>query len=348
MNLACKHDGRASEIQLCPHLVGQKDAAFWRVLRGAAMRYDCCCATCEEAFAGGKSLSFVEVCSACAREIDGERWEMRGWLGSPTIREHPVPFDETLRKIIFAAAMSEANALHPLDSMRVLASIRGEIGVFEDGDFSSLTPVPMPDDTEKNWCRHPLTRRFHVSPGGRFAALVNDFGRYGAVFDLDDNRQTMNLDRGEYLPQTQYFPCAFFANGERDLIIHATSWNRLEISDPRTGALLTARGPMNYGDENPHYLDYFHGALRVSPDSQWIVGDGWIWHPLGVVRSWNLGRWLESNAYESEDGPSKRDLCYRDSFWSGPICWLDAHRLAVEGIGTDEEKTRWHKSKGTL
>ncbi len=335
--LNCGHTGEKSDIQLCPHLVGQEDVAFWRVLRGDAMRYDCCCAACKEAFAKGEALEFVEVCPTCARQIDEERWEMRGWLGSPTIEEFFVSFDDTLQKIAFASEMNQVEAFHPLDSKRVLALFNGQIGIFAADNFSSLVPVSMHDDNNENWDNHSLTPRFHLSPSGRYVALVNDFGRYGAVFDLDEKRQTMNLDRGEYQPETQYFPCAFFVCDGREFIVHATDWNRLEVSEPQTGKLLTPRDEMKYEDKNPHALDYFHGALRISPDNKWILDDGWVWHPVGVVCSWNLESWLKLNFYESEDGGSRQELAYRDYFWNGPMCWIDNKRVAIQGIGTDEE-----------
>ena len=167
--------------------------------------------------------------------------------------------------------------------------------------------------------------------------MVNDFGRFGAVFDLETALQTMNLDRGDYHPETQPFPAVFFAADGRDLLVHATNWNRLEISDPQNGELITPRAAMKYEDKNPHYLDYFHGALHVSPNGEWIADDGWVWAPAGIVCVWNLENWLNHNVFESEDGASRRRLNQRDYFWNEPMCWLDDDRIAIEGIGSDDE-----------
>jgi hypothetical protein len=90
--------------------------------------------------------------------------------------------------------------------------------------------------------------------------------------------------------------------------IHRTSWNRLDLSDPATGAPLSDRGPTSYrqGEPRPdYYLDYFHGRLHVSPGAKHIADDGWVWHPVGLVTVWDLEAWLGS-AWESEDGPTKR------------------------------------------
>ena len=112
------------------------------------------------------------------------------------------------------------------------------------------------------------------------------------------------FQRGEYHHEVSPFGVAFCEHVGRTLLIHATDWNRLDITDPRTGELLTQREPTSYkqGESRPeHYLDYFHGALYLSPDGAWIADDGWAWHPTGAVNWWSLTRWLSENVWESED-----------------------------------------------
>jgi hypothetical protein len=181
----------------------------------------------------------------------------------------------------------------------------------------------------------------HLARQARFAAVVNRFGRFGLVVSLESGTTAMHLDRDAYHEDVCEFPVAFFERSERTLIVHTTDWNRLDISDPANGSLLTARGPTSYGQGEPrpaHYLDYFHCGLLVSPDQEWIVDNGWAWHPWGVVRAWNLRRWLEENIWESEDGPSLRDLVDRAYLWDAPLCWIDSTTLAIWGEGRDEEE----------
>jgi hypothetical protein len=181
----------------------------------------------------------------------------------------------------------------------------------------------------------------HLSPDGRYAAVVQRFGRYGEVVDLREGRRLLSLDRGDYYTDVSVFPVAFIEHRGRSLVIHGSDWNRLDVSDPATGELLTPRSPTGYrsGEERPaHYLDYFHGGLAVSPCGTWIADNGWIWHPSGEVRTWSLTDWLERNVWESEDGPSLRRPCYRTYLWDAPLCWLDDATLAVWGFGDDEEE----------
>ena len=89
-------------------------------------------------------------------------------------------------------------------------------------------------------------------------------------------------------------------------------------------------------ERTPHYLDYFHCGLLVSPDQRWIAEHGWVWHPFGIVTAWSLDAWLGGNIWESEDGPTRRSLASAAYFWDGPMCWLDHRRIATWGLGDDD------------
>ena len=68
-----------------------------------------------------------------------------------------------------------------------------------------------------------------------------------------------------------------------------------------------------------------------------VADDGWVWHPVGIPTTWDLRAWLDDNVWESEDGHSRIRLCMRPYHWNVPMCWLDDQRLAVSGIGGDDE-----------
>jgi hypothetical protein len=180
---------------------------------------------------------------------------------------------------------------------------------------------------------------FRSDQEGRYCAVCTARGpRRGIVVDLTSGDITMRLAHRSHHERHSRFPVAFFSDGDRPLLVHGTDWNRLDISDPATGELLTQRGPTGYraGEQRPlHYLDYFHAGLTVSPDSQFVAEDGWVWHPFGVVRSWSLQRWLDDNPWEAEDGLTVRSLCSREYYWDAPLCWLNERTLAVYGFGED-------------
>jgi hypothetical protein len=121
----------------------------------------------------------------------------------------------------------------------------------------------------------------HIFPEGDFA-VANTRGIGGLVLDLQTGKPTMRLQRDGYHRDMTPFPVAFFIHHGKTLLVHSTAWNRLDISDPVTGELLTVRGPTSYqrGETRPaRYLDYFPGHLLISPNQEWIADDGWVWHP---------------------------------------------------------------------
>ena len=177
-----------------------------------------------------------------------------------------------------------------------------------------------------------------ISPDGRYAAVFETSNRLARVYDLKTGAQTARIDRGEYRPENSHFPIAFFMAGDRCLLVAATVWNRLDIHDPATGAVLTERvDPADDDDDAPSRLrDYFHGRLTASPDGRRVVDRGWVWHPVGAVLTWDLHAWLD-NPWESEEGPSAHWLTDRAYFWDGPACWIDADTVAIWGWGNDDE-----------
>lgn len=173
---------------------------------------------------------------------------------------------------------------------------------------------------------------------GSMVVIFEECGSKGVVLEVEKGRLLMSLDRGNYHTEQCKYPLAFFERGERTLLVHATEWNRLDVSDPRTGELLTSRPSPRYDGKQrpPHYLDYFHCGLAVSPDAKWITSNGWVWHPWGSLRCWDLSRWLDENVWESEDGKSVATLCDAGYYWDRPMCWVDYNTVAWWGIGEDD------------
>lgn len=173
---------------------------------------------------------------------------------------------------------------------------------------------------------------------GSMVVVFEESGSKAVVLDTERGSVLMSLDRGDYHTEHCKYPVAFFERGGRTLLVHATDWNRVDVSDPRSAELLTSRHPHQYqdGQQPPHYLDYFHCSLAVSPNGKWITSNGWVWHPWGSVRCWDLSRWLNENVWESEDGPTVTSLCGADYYWDRPLCWVDDNKVAWWGIGDDD------------
>ena len=178
----------------------------------------------------------------------------------------------------------------------------------------------------------------YLSYDSKFAAIVNNRESSGMIVNLHTGLVTMRLNRGDYHTRETNFPIAFFQHNHKTLVVHATEWNRLDISDAETGEILTGRDLTYIDEQQPeHYLNYFHALPIISPNGSWIAEDGWVWSPFGVTRVWSLQNWLSENVWESEDGTSIKYLTQRGYYWNGPLCWVDDKILAVWGFGDDDE-----------
>lgn len=347
--LVCGHVARAGTSRMCQHLISFTDnVEYVRLLTGHGLDVDLCCTTCDKARQQGAPVTLVEVCEGCvAQYADNEYGVLTGWRGEPGIAERPEPLDPTITATPLPAefgAACDISAVATTDGRSVWLALTesGQLVRF-DADADACThvatsSVPAEPDHQP-WVGHTLRRRLHVAPDARFAAVVNDFGHHGQVIDLASGKVTLTLDGGDYHPETVPFSFAFANHRGRTVVVHRTAWNRLDISDPATGRLLTARQPSSYqrGEPRPeHYLDYFHGALHASPSGRWLADDGWVWSPVGIPTTWDLHRWLDTNPWESEDGPTRERLCHRDYHWNTPTCWIGDNLLAVSGIGSDD------------
>ncbi|MHA6532052.1 hypothetical protein [Paenibacillus sp. BAC0078] len=194
------------------------------------------------------------------------------------------------------------------------------------GNAVKLLHVSIPDLNPL----HPV--QIVISPDESLAAVSNRFGLHAALYDLRTCQLVMPLTRDDYHFETCTYPLAFVEAGGRTLLIHGTEWNRLDLLDIRSGENLSARQTPVYNAEHlpAHYLDYFHGKIHVSPDGQWIVNTGWIWHPIASVRSWNLAAWI-SNCWESEDGLTLLTLGEMMEDWDQPAAWIDPWTIAIWG-----------------
>jgi hypothetical protein len=302
----------------------------------------------------GVGTAYNFICEQCGknfdelpqtlRETSKERFEdfdgyYDGIIGQPEVFE---------RSSRFAFTHENVQLREPLSG--TILSIQPE----NDADTSkwiailSTGELVRIDLTLATWMRlaeippsvHQISQNnsLHLSPDNRLVAIVNDRESLGLVLNLLSGQITMSLNRGNYHAKQTLFPVAFFQSDDDVLLVHATAWNKLDISDPNTGTILTEREFVAASEKSfpDHYLDYFHNRPIVSPNSTWIAEDGWVWSPVGMTRLWNLKRWLTTNIWESEDGESVKRLTQRAYHWNAPLCWISRNTLAVWGFGNDD------------
>jgi hypothetical protein len=197
--------------------------------------------------------------------------------------------------------------------------------------------LPLPDaaQTQAGPERHEPWPRLHASRCGTWAAVVQDHGQHGVVVETAGGAPVLILDGGDYNAWTVPFALAFSEHRGTPIVIHRSDWNRLDVTDLTTGRLLTARElpDRSVADHDPeHDLDYFHGALHLSPDGTRVYDDGWVWQPLGVPTVWSVDAWLDGNVFESEDGPT---IVHNPDMeeWNEPLVWIRDDRLAHHDVG---------------
>jgi hypothetical protein len=245
--------------------------AKWYV--GTWLDAELLCIQCADLRAAGQEVRVIGVCEECYEFATYEVGNLRGIRGTPQIIVRPEPFDHELVETSLPNSVGAVLDIAPIESEgRSIWLILDESGrIFrmhaDSGECLQVASASLvAEPNHKPWVGHELRHHLHASSDGEFAAVVNDYGRHGRVLHLRTGDMTMELDGGQYHPDTVPFSFGFADTTGQVVAIHRTSWNRLDVSDPAIGRLLTRRelkprrnGPLPLPE---HYLDYF---LRSSP-----------------------------------------------------------------------------------
>ena len=81
---------------------------------------------------------------------------------------------------------------------------------------------------------------------GYLPEIINSSGSFVKNALMKSGQIVKKLDRGNYQINITPYPVAFFHTEHHDFLIHATDWNRLDISSAETGKLVTARSTPAY------------------------------------------------------------------------------------------------------
>ncbi len=138
---------------------------------------------------------------------------------------------------------------------------------------------------------------------GEYAIIYTKNGTKGLV--LKAGEILREIDRSYYCANAFEYPVALLRleNG-RAVIAHCPdNYCQLELDDAETGERLTGGQ-----DRNPQ--DFFHSRLMVSPDGQYLVSAGWVWHPIDHVRVFDVAQALMSA--EHLDGGGLVDPLWAD------------------------------------
>lgn len=326
--LPCGHPGRIGTLRLCPHLAVEEPPPSTRHLTGVSTRYNLVCAYCTPA-------DLIDVCASCADRADQQSFPS-GWHGEPQIP----PRDKQLANswVTRPCPVRPLNdgCLAPLPDGWLAFTADGLVEVDGQGEHRLIGPIELPEENPVDMRDYPDRPRpgLHTSRDGRFAAVVSDYGQYATIVDLADWTTVLDLDRDWNDNEYTRFPLAFLDTGDPAKVVASTDWNRLDVFTLPGGELVTERetaAPERGQPEPPHYLDYFQGAVHVSPSGRWLVVDGWGWHPVGMPMVIDVEAWLGGDIHAAEKG--RTITPGRDGTGDQPIAWVDDTTVAVQGMG---------------
>lgn len=325
---ACAHEPKVSAI--CSHLEGPGE--YCEYFTGRAAEHDILCTQCAEAPARARTTPACASCAAAATV--GRAWNAdRGVLGKPGITDRDGKLGFVHERIELARLSAPILDLRPAPGSAPVFYAFLADGALVRLDLAERTAARVADLSSRSLHRARAVA-LAIAPLGDVAGVVNDEGSSGAIVALADGRETLALQRGDFQPGDR-FPLALATHADRSVVIHATRYNRLDVSDATSGELLSARsyGMVAEGERPPHFIDLTHGRLLVSPAGDLVADccegeDG-----LARVVTFSLDRMLGADPWESEDGERRREHCPRWYAGDPPIEWLDDRHLAVWGYG---------------
>lgn len=330
----CKHVNSGVN-QICSHVfkwTTPHDGV--RRFTGEGVKAEYLCKSC----ASQSAYSQKQVCDECVKQLEEQHyWSLSG---HPAIKYSPQPFRFDQRQLQSGLFNEDpVAAYHGFHNSTEEALIftRGarlfQLNIVNReyrliGDYSKLELYTQGLVTIK-LCKNNTLATICCRSGEMHSPILNR----GLVVDLSNGEQLMPLEQGDYHTELTEFPVAFIENKGRTLLVHATDWNKLDVTDPITKECLTQRDNEHSpcADIEDSVFTEWNGTLKVSPDQSRIATIGWVWHPFGVAYSWRLDEWLNSNVWEADCGPSKVSYATWDYFWDSPFEWLDNTRLVIWG-----------------
>lgn len=344
----CPHTSDHKPKCVCRHVFAGLSEQYYRFFNGQSHEYDLVCDQCKK-YLDRIRINMKKVCHTCFEKIESDG-EFVKFLGAPELTKNSGKLSfEHLRTPGPIIAGRSIRAIQPIvgveGSKWVLVDSTSAVSILDLESFTLVTVTFL--DLEKVNLNGKIGIK--VSADGHYAAIVSRVNKIdgerdsnkGVVLDLHSGLETMVLDRGDYYTELSEFSIAFYDYNDKVYLVHATDWNRLDVSDPATGELVTERSFKQRPKEAWRFKykagSEFYGNLIVSPSNKRIADFGWCWGPYGALSSWSLPEWLEKNVWEADNGPSKFDMNSYQYYWDGAVCWINDNTICAWGIGDDDE-----------
>lgn len=119
-----------------------------------------------------------------------------------------------------------------------------------------------------------------TSPDGQYAFIYNRLGTKGLL--LKNGKFFREINRTYYHANVYEYPAAFLSFRNKTYLVHCPlKYCQLDIEDVETGKIIS---------DLPERLpsDVFHSRIEVSPDGEFLMVRGWIWHPRDIVEIFDV------------------------------------------------------------
>ena len=209
--LACGHERTPFGTPMCRHLrdCRERSLSYVKWYIGSGLQAELICLPCAEEREKGVHTEIDCVCEECFDYATSEVGDLVGIRGKAEIRFRSEPSNSTLKETALPKEVGKIVDIAPLNSEGrsdwVMLADDGQLIRLDANtlEWARLGTVKVPLESDhKPWNRCVLRRRLRSSRDGLFAAVVNDYGRYGEVIDLQSGKVTMPLDGGTYHPET--------------------------------------------------------------------------------------------------------------------------------------------------
>lgn len=221
--------------------------------------------------------------------------------------------------------------------VQAIAASDQQSGLYALFSGSSLFLADIHDDTVIELIRLnnimmdcEITIGFH----NPFIYVAERFGVNAFLYNLTTGN-TKKFSREDHHCDVSSYSVGFTEQNGRILFVIQTKWNRLDIFDAESGAILTERevycndsgrkdaeGHVIFDEKN--YLDYFHSRLHFAPDGEHFLSNGWVWHPFSQVRLFETTDFFQS----FEPGSAATDDGFW-GYWDRPCTFIDNDQFVI-------------------
>ncbi|MCP3921590.1 MAG: hypothetical protein GY714_03300 [Desulfobacterales bacterium] len=323
-------------VKVCKHLKDKTADEYIQYFTGKEQIYNCVCPECFKKkdidSSDFSSIEETELSDLYLESIEGKPGIKIDINNNLFFKHRVISIDKlTDTEILFSIAMEN----NKKEEYLFLTAQNQLIKI----DFETLKIHELPHILADSKIDFTKNVEMKLSKDCKLLAVYNLFGQYGMVYDLESMTELIELDRGDYHVDVTPFTFAFHQYKCKTLIITSTDWDMIDVIDPESKQILTKRKWEELPEDRSEEMHgaEFRSSVYISPNGNWIVEDGWLWHPIGRIIRWDLNQWIENNKWEADDGKSIEILRDAEYSWGNPVSWIDDDNLLVWGYGNDDD-----------